>query len=130
MNGSRGARLPVGSAPWIAEERSSALQITQTEVEEFSFSARNEFDWLNEHMAEIFTENQMWVNGLTEKKRGRVVMTGGHQSPLKTTLPVHGWLTYVAAGVEMLPRYSRRPVNYEARRLERFGNRIRLKTES
>ena len=62
MNGSRGARLPVGSAPWIAEERSSALQITQSEVEEFSFSARNEFDWLNEHMAEIFTENQMCVN--------------------------------------------------------------------
>ena len=62
MNGSRGARLPVGSAPWIAEERSSALQITHSEVEEFSFSARNEFDWLNEHMAEIFTENQMCVN--------------------------------------------------------------------
>lgn len=37
------------------------MQIAQSEVEEFSFSARNDFDWLNEHMAEIFSENQMCV---------------------------------------------------------------------
>lgn len=55
-------RLQVGSAPWITEERNSALQIAQQEVEEFSFSARNELDWLNEHMAEIFNENQMLVH--------------------------------------------------------------------
>lgn len=61
MVGLRGARLPVGSAQWISEERSSALQIEQSEVEEFSFSARNDLDWLNEHMAEIFSENQMYV---------------------------------------------------------------------
>lgn len=59
MGGPRAARLPVGSAPWVAEERSSALEITKSEVEEFAFSARNEFDWLNEHMADIFSENQM-----------------------------------------------------------------------
>jgi len=51
----------VGSAPWIAEERDSAQQIEQTEVEEFTFSARNEFDWLHEHMADIFSDNQMCV---------------------------------------------------------------------
>ena len=55
-------RQPIGSAPWIAEERASALQISQSEVEEFTFSARNDVDWLNEHMAEIFSENQMQVN--------------------------------------------------------------------
>ena len=55
----RGPRQPIGSAPWIAEERSSALQIVQSEVEEFAFSARNDVDWLNEHMAEIFSENQL-----------------------------------------------------------------------
>lgn len=59
MGGPRAARLPVGSALWVAEERSSALDITKSEVEEFAFSARNEFDWLNEHMADIFSENQM-----------------------------------------------------------------------
>lgn len=52
-------RLQVGSASWISEERSSALQIVESEAEEFTFSARNEVDWLNEHMAEIFSENQV-----------------------------------------------------------------------
>lgn len=59
MAGPRATRLQVGSAPWVAEERSSALQIAHDEVEEFSYSARNDFDWLNEHMADIFSENQM-----------------------------------------------------------------------
>ncbi|KAJ4164545.1 hypothetical protein LMH87_006215 [Akanthomyces muscarius] len=58
MAAMRGPRLQVGSAPWITEERSSALQIVQSEVEEFSFSARNEMEWLNEHMAGIFDENE------------------------------------------------------------------------
>lgn len=51
--------MAVGSAAWIEEERSSALKIEASDVEEFSFSARNEMEWLNEHMAEIFSENQM-----------------------------------------------------------------------
>jgi hypothetical protein len=56
----RGAsRLQVGSTAWISEERASALQIAEAEAEEFTFSARNELDWLNEHMAEIFSENQL-----------------------------------------------------------------------
>jgi hypothetical protein len=55
-----GPRVAVGSAAWVAEERSSALDIAQSEVDEFSFSARNEIEWLNEHMAEIFSENQMY----------------------------------------------------------------------
>jgi hypothetical protein len=61
MAARRGPRPQVGSAAWISEERSSALQITQTEVEEFSYSARNEMDWLNEHMAGIFDENEMYA---------------------------------------------------------------------
>lgn len=51
----------MGSAAWCAEERSSALQVARSEIEEFSYSARNELEWLNEHMAEIFSENQMYV---------------------------------------------------------------------
>lgn len=58
------SRLQVGSAPWISEERASALQIAETEAEEFTFSARNEVEWLNEHMAEIFSENNVYVNKL------------------------------------------------------------------
>ena len=58
MAAMRGPRLHVGSAAWIAEERSSALKVAQSEAEEFSYSARNELDWLNEHMAAIFNENE------------------------------------------------------------------------
>lgn len=58
MAAMRGPRLQVGSAAWVAEERSSALRIAESEVEEFSYSARNELDWLNEHMAGIFNENE------------------------------------------------------------------------
>jgi hypothetical protein len=57
-----GPRLQVGSTTWIAEERESALSIVHSEIDEFSFSARNEIDWLNEHMAEIFSENQTYVS--------------------------------------------------------------------
>lgn len=55
-------RLQVGSTGWITEERSNALQLAETETEEFTFAARNEIEWLNEHMAEIFTKNQVYVN--------------------------------------------------------------------
>ncbi|KAI0888913.1 uncharacterized protein GGS22DRAFT_64683 [Annulohypoxylon maeteangense] len=78
MAGPRRARLPVGSGPWISEERSSAMQITQSEVEEFSFSARNDFDWLNEHMADIFSENQINVAEIFKtpgKLRGKTPRT-------------------------------------------------------
>ena len=59
MAAMRGPRLQPGSAQWVAEERAAALQIVQSEVEEFSYSARNELDWLNEHMAGIFNENEV-----------------------------------------------------------------------
>lgn len=52
--------MPIGSASWINEERTTALSIVQAEAEEFSFAARNEFDWLNEHMAGVFNENEMY----------------------------------------------------------------------
>jgi hypothetical protein len=52
-------RLPSGSAPWIVSEQSQINDLVAQEVEEFSFSVRNEMDWLNEHMAEIFTPGNM-----------------------------------------------------------------------
>lgn len=50
---------PVGSASWILNERQQASQFVEQEAEEFSFSVRNEVEWLNEHMAEIFTRGQL-----------------------------------------------------------------------
>lgn len=49
----------IGSTSWISDERSSALGIADSEAEEFAFSARNEVEWLNEHVAEIFSKNQL-----------------------------------------------------------------------
>ena len=64
MAAMRGQRLQVGSGAWIADERNAAFNIAQSEVEEFSYSARNELDWLNEHMAGIFNENETYVCSL------------------------------------------------------------------
>ncbi|KAK0714809.1 hypothetical protein B0H67DRAFT_222596 [Lasiosphaeris hirsuta] len=86
-----GPRMAVGSAAWIAEERSSALSIAQSEIEEFSFSARNEVDWLNEHMAEIFSENQMNVAELFKtpgKLRGKTPRTARKANPTESRAPL------------------------------------------
>ncbi|KAI1083528.1 hypothetical protein F5B20DRAFT_527372 [Whalleya microplaca] len=91
MTGPRGARLQVGSAPWISEERASALQIAQSEVEEFTFSARNDFDWLNEHMAEIFGENQINVAEIFKtpgKLRGKTPRTVRKVNPGENRVPL------------------------------------------
>ena len=53
-------RLQIGSTPWIVAEKAAAAQIVEQEAEEFSFSARNEMEWLNEHMADIFSDNHMY----------------------------------------------------------------------
>ncbi|RDA84706.1 hypothetical protein CP532_2749 [Ophiocordyceps camponoti-leonardi (nom. inval.)] len=82
----RGPRSQVGSASWIADERSFASKIVNSEVEEFSYSARNELDWLNEHMAGIFDENE---TNLAEtfktpgKLRGKTPRTGRRPNELE-----------------------------------------------
>ncbi|KAH6619146.1 hypothetical protein B0J18DRAFT_400007 [Chaetomium sp. MPI-SDFR-AT-0129] len=86
-----GPRLQVGSAAWVAEERDSALTIAKSELEEFSFSARNEVDWLNEHMAEIFSESQMNVTELFKtpgKLRGKTPRTIRKTAPNAVRMPL------------------------------------------
>ncbi|KAH8597114.1 hypothetical protein B0O99DRAFT_508595 [Bisporella sp. PMI_857] len=84
-------RLQVGSAAWITEERSSAAQIAETEVEEFTFSARNEVEWLNEHMAEIFSKNQVNVAEIFKtpgKLRGKTPRTIRKVNPSEGRAPL------------------------------------------
>ena len=50
----------VGSAQWINDENDQVTQFCTQEAEDFTFSARNEVEWLNEHMAEIFSKNQLY----------------------------------------------------------------------
>lgn len=56
------SKMPViGSARWVQNEHDNAEQLIEQEVDEFGFSARNEFEWLNEHMADIFSKNEMYL---------------------------------------------------------------------
>lgn len=53
--------LPVGSLQWINDENAQVDRHCEQELEDFGFSARNELEWLNEHMADIFAKDQMYV---------------------------------------------------------------------
>jgi len=57
----RTTKLPIGSAPWIVSERRQANDLIGQEVEEFEYSVRNEMEWLNEHMHDIFAGNNMYA---------------------------------------------------------------------
>ncbi|KAL6232382.1 hypothetical protein BDW75DRAFT_22026 [Aspergillus navahoensis] len=56
-----GARVqkPVGSAAWISTEKENCTQLVDQEMEEIEFPVRYEMEWLNEHMAEVFSNNQL-----------------------------------------------------------------------
>ncbi|KAH7017440.1 hypothetical protein EDB80DRAFT_760763 [Ilyonectria destructans] len=91
MAAMRGPRLQVGSAAWVAEERASALQIVDSEVEEFTYSARNELDWLNEHMAGIFNENETNIAEAFKtpgKLRGKTPRTARKAQPGEPRVPL------------------------------------------
>ena len=54
-------QIQIGSAQWIRDERNQIGQFEEQEIEDFAFSTRNEVEWLNEHMAEIFSNGQLYV---------------------------------------------------------------------
>jgi hypothetical protein len=53
------AQKAVGSKEWIALEKENVQQLIAQEMEEVEYPARHEMEWLNEHMAEIFQNNQL-----------------------------------------------------------------------
>lgn len=82
---------PVGSAQWILSERHQANQFVEQEVEEYTFSVRNEMEWLNEHMAEIFSHNQLNVTDIFKtpgKLRGKTPRTARKRNPLEARPPL------------------------------------------
>jgi hypothetical protein len=52
-------KIPIGSAPWLVQERRQADELIGMETEEFGYAVRNEMEWLNEHMGEIFSSNNL-----------------------------------------------------------------------
>lgn len=61
MAATRSRAQPIGSQQWTKDENDQVAQFCTQELEDFTFSARNEVEWLNEHMAEIFSKNQVYV---------------------------------------------------------------------
>lgn len=55
------AQKPVGSAAWISTEKENFAQLVDQEMEEIEYPVRHEMDWLNEHMAEVFSSGQLCV---------------------------------------------------------------------
>lgn len=56
---SKAVALAVGSSEWIQQERQQLSQFYGQEQEDFGFSVRNDTEWLNEHMAEIFSNKKL-----------------------------------------------------------------------
>lgn len=54
------AKVPVGSAQWFLSERRQANKLVEQEVDEFTYSVRNEMEWMNEHMSEILSANHLY----------------------------------------------------------------------
>lgn len=61
MAASRSKAPAIGSAQWLLDERQQTNDLVAQELEDFSFSVRNELEWLNEHMAEIFAQNGQYA---------------------------------------------------------------------
>jgi hypothetical protein len=51
----------VGAVSWIAAEKENALHLLQNEKEEVIYPAQHQLEWLNEHMAEIFSKSHLYV---------------------------------------------------------------------
>lgn len=56
--GTRTKAALIGSSQWIQNERDQAQGFVDEAAEDFSFAVRNDLDWLNAHMADIFSKNQ------------------------------------------------------------------------
>lgn len=87
MTALRSAKMPVGSTAWIRDENAQVAQFCAQEIEDFTFSARNELEWLNEHMADIFSKNQVNVTEIFKtpgKLRGKTPRTAKKRNPLES----------------------------------------------
>ncbi|KAL8673648.1 MAG: hypothetical protein Q9168_001954 [Polycauliona sp. 1 TL-2023] len=82
----------IGSSPWLDQENQQVAQFSAQETDDFAFSVRNELDFLNEHMADIFSKNQMNITEVFKtpgKLRGKTPRTARKQNPLETREPLN-----------------------------------------
>ncbi|KAL9599413.1 MAG: hypothetical protein Q9219_003850 [cf. Caloplaca sp. 3 TL-2023] len=82
----------IGSLPWLDQENQQVAQFASQEADDFAFSVRNEMDFLNEHMAEIFSKNQVNITEVFKtpgKLRGKTPRTARKRNPLEIREPLN-----------------------------------------
>lgn len=67
MTAARSKVPAIGSAQWILEERHQSNDLVSQELEDFGFSVRNELEWLNEHITDIFAKDGQYVAHYTSQ---------------------------------------------------------------
>ncbi|KAL9608646.1 MAG: hypothetical protein Q9167_006530 [Letrouitia subvulpina] len=77
----------VGGPLWIEKENEQIAQFRTQEAEDFAFSVRNELEFLNEHMAEIFNKSQINITEVFKTpgklRRGKTPRTANkYREPL------------------------------------------------
>lgn len=60
------SQKPVGSAAWISTEKENVMHLVNQEIEEIEYPVSHEMAWLNEHMAEVFSSDQLCVRPRSE----------------------------------------------------------------
>ncbi|KAJ4516514.1 hypothetical protein HRR83_001848 [Exophiala dermatitidis] len=81
----------IGSASWISAEKENALQLLQNEKEEVVFPAQHQLEWLNEHMAEIFSKSNVDVSNVFKtpgKLRGKTPRTARKRNAQDARIPL------------------------------------------
>ncbi|KAJ9601917.1 hypothetical protein H2200_013587 [Cladophialophora chaetospira] len=81
----------VGTASWIAAEKENAVQLLQNEKEEVIYPAQHQLEWLNEHMAEIFSQSHLDVANVFKtpgKMRGKTPRTGRKRNAQDARIPL------------------------------------------
>ncbi|KAJ4371545.1 hypothetical protein N0V83_004764 [Neocucurbitaria cava] len=80
----RSKALAIGAPGWVLEERHQSNDLVAQELEDFGFSVRNELEWLNEHMSDIFANNgvhNLEVFKTPGKLRGKTPRTARKKNP-------------------------------------------------
>ncbi|KAL8996076.1 MAG: hypothetical protein Q9169_004315 [Polycauliona sp. 2 TL-2023] len=101
--------LSIGSLPWLDQENQQVAQFSAQETDDFAFSVRNELDFLNEHMADIFSKNQMNITEVFKtpgKLRGKTPRTARKRNPLEIREPLND---IFAPNAKPVPSPTRNP---------------------
>ncbi|EXJ57632.1 hypothetical protein A1O7_07981 [Cladophialophora yegresii CBS 114405] len=81
----------VGTPSWIAAEKENAFQLLQNEKEEVIYPAQHQLEWLNEHMAEVFSRSHLDVANVFKtpgKMRGKTPRTARRRNAQDARIPL------------------------------------------